>query len=182
MINNHILLKYIDLSRQATANLHMHWSRFSLKLVVTCVINWQTGAKLIRHEKERDGFVTLNTSAIKNVRMCLKGSRGYDEGTTSDLRTVSYLPHVKEPVTKGHLSCRDTFSWILRCPLKTGFTVSLFTEYLYLAILRVIWSILYMRWITLDTYWHGIVLADNIDWWTLIDTCNGIVGIFVVFW
>ena len=43
------------------------------------------------------------------------------------LRTVSYLPHVnKEPVTKGHLSCRDTFSWILRCPLKTGFTVCLF--------------------------------------------------------
>ena len=39
------------------------------------------------------------------------------------LRMVSYLPHVKEPVTKGHLSCRDTFSRILRCPLKTGFTV-----------------------------------------------------------
>ena len=39
------------------------------------------------------------------------------------LRTVSYLPHVKEPVMKGHLSCRDTFSWILRCPLKTGCTV-----------------------------------------------------------
>ena len=39
------------------------------------------------------------------------------------LRTVSYLPHVKEPVMKGHLSCRDTFSPIYRCPLKTGFTV-----------------------------------------------------------
>ena len=39
------------------------------------------------------------------------------------LRTVSYLLHVKEPVTKGHLSCRDTFSQILRCPLNTGFTV-----------------------------------------------------------
>ena len=26
------------------------------------------------------------------------------------LKTVSYLPHVKEPVTKGHLSCRDTLS------------------------------------------------------------------------
>ena len=39
------------------------------------------------------------------------------------LRTVSYLPHVKEPVMKGHLSCRDTFSGILRCPLKKGFTV-----------------------------------------------------------
>ena len=39
------------------------------------------------------------------------------------LKTVSYLPHVKEPVMKGYLSCRDTFSRILRCPLKTGFTV-----------------------------------------------------------
>ena len=36
------------------------------------------------------------------------------------LRRVSYLPHVKEPVTNGHLSCRDMFSGILRCPLKTG--------------------------------------------------------------
>ena len=40
------------------------------------------------------------------------------------LRTMSYLFHVKEPVTKGHLSYRDTFSGILRCPLKTGFTVT----------------------------------------------------------
>ena len=39
------------------------------------------------------------------------------------LKTVSYLLHVKEPVMKGHPSCRDTFSLILRCPLKTGFTV-----------------------------------------------------------
>ena len=39
------------------------------------------------------------------------------------LRTVSYLPHVKEPVTKGHLSCSDAFSGLLRCPLKTDFTV-----------------------------------------------------------
>ena len=39
--------------------------------------------------------------------------------------TVSYLPHVKEPVSvmKGHLSCRDTFSWILWWSLKIGFTV-----------------------------------------------------------
>ena len=31
--------------------------------------------------------------------------------------------HAKEPVTKGLLSYMDTFSEILRCPLKTGFTV-----------------------------------------------------------
>ena len=31
---------------------------------------------------------------------------------------ITGLPHVKEPVIKGHLSCRDTFSLILRCPLR----------------------------------------------------------------
>ena len=49
-----------------------------------------------------------------------------DEGTPckkGTLRNVSYLPHVEAPVTRGHLSCRDSFSGILRCPLKTGFTV-----------------------------------------------------------
>ena len=42
------------------------------------------------------------------------------------LRKVSYilyLSHVTEPVMKGHLSFRDTFFGILRCPLITGFTV-----------------------------------------------------------
>ena len=59
-----------------------------------------------------------------------------DEGTTCDqgtlsqngvhfLRTVSYLPHVKEPTMKGHLSSR-----ILRCPLKTGFTVLILANFL----------------------------------------------------
>ena len=42
------------------------------------------------------------------------------------LRTGSYPPHVNEPVMKGHLSCRDTFSVISRCPLKTGFTVCVY--------------------------------------------------------
>ena len=60
-----------------SSSLHMHWPRFSLKLVVTCVINCQAGTKLIRHGEERDGFVTLNTAAIKNVMTGLKGSRGY---------------------------------------------------------------------------------------------------------
>ena len=36
---------------------------------------------------------------------------------------MSYLPHVKEPARKGHLSCRDTFSQIKRCRLKTDLTV-----------------------------------------------------------
>ena len=44
-MNIHILLKYIDLSSQATANLHMHWSRFSLKLVIT----WQTWGQIQKY-------------------------------------------------------------------------------------------------------------------------------------
>ena len=79
-MNIHILLKYIDLSRQATANLHMHWSRSCLKLVGTCIIIWQAGAKLIRHGKERDGFVTLNTSAIQKRYDGFKGISGLGRG------------------------------------------------------------------------------------------------------
>ena len=75
-MNIHISLNYIDLSRQATANLHMHWSWFSQKLVVTCVINWQAGTKLIWHGEERDGFVTLNTAAIKKRYDGFKGISG----------------------------------------------------------------------------------------------------------
>ena len=37
-----------------------------------------------------------------------------DQGTFS--RMSSYFPHVKEPVMKGHLSCWDTFSGILKFP------------------------------------------------------------------
>ena len=75
-MNIHILLNYIDLSRQATANLHIHWPRISLKLVVTCVINWQAGTKLIRHGEERDGFVTPNMAAIKKRYDGFKGISG----------------------------------------------------------------------------------------------------------
>ena len=39
------------------------------------------------------------------------------------LRTVSYLLYVKQPAKNGHLSYGDTYSGILRCPLKIGFTV-----------------------------------------------------------
>ena len=39
------------------------------------------------------------------------------------LRTVSHLPHVKEHVMEGHPSCRDTFSTIWGCPLKSVFAL-----------------------------------------------------------
>ena len=40
-------------------------------------------------------------------------------GHLSSEQCPSYLLHVNAPATKAHLSCRDTFSGILRCPLKT---------------------------------------------------------------
>ena len=49
--------------------------------------------------------------------------RGHPVIRGHPFRTMSYLRHNKEPVKKGHLSCRDTFSGILRCPLKTGLSV-----------------------------------------------------------
>ena len=48
--------------------------------------------------------------------------RGHPRMKGHFLTAVSHLPHVKKPVIKGYLSCRDIFSVILKCPLKTGFT------------------------------------------------------------
>ena len=43
--------------------------------------------------------------------------RGHcDQATFSQNGVLS--AHVKEPAVKGHLSCRDTFSWIFRCLIK----------------------------------------------------------------
>ena len=50
------------------------------------------------------------------VEPVLKGHSG--ERTPCDEGSVSLNG---PPATKGHLSCRDTFSRTLSCPLKTGF-------------------------------------------------------------
>ena len=77
------------------------------------------------------------------------------------LSTVSYLPHVKEPVMKGHLSCRDILSGILRggggtsrgsVGSKTGFTV-----------LKCPWRqvLLYMSWWNYVLFsWYGNIMID----------------------
>ena len=39
------------------------------------------------------------------------------------LKMVCYLSHVKEPAIKGHLSCMEILSGILRSPLNITFTV-----------------------------------------------------------
>ena len=54
------------------------------------VINWQAGAKLIRHAHEYNGVVTLNASTIKNVMMCLKETRGLTNFVCLQLSTISY--------------------------------------------------------------------------------------------
>ena len=66
--------------------------------------------------------ITGNTCTVKPV---FKDTvmRGHLVIRGHFLKMMSYLHHVKEPVRKGHLSCRDTFSQIYRCPLKTGLTV-----------------------------------------------------------
>ena len=57
-------------------------------------------------------------------------TRGHPAFMGHFLRMLSYLPHVKELGMKGHLSSKDIYSQILRCPLNTGFTVG-FSWYRY---------------------------------------------------
>ena len=47
------------------------------------------------------------------------------------LWSMSYLPHVKEHILKGHLSCRDTFSWMLRVPWRQVLLYTIMTILIY---------------------------------------------------
>ena len=64
-------------TNMATDSFNIYLSPVGVKSLNRFVINWQAGAKLIRHVHEYNGFVTLNASTIKNVMTCLKGTRGY---------------------------------------------------------------------------------------------------------
>ena len=64
-------------TNMATDSFNIYLSPVGVKSLNRFVINWQAGAKLIRHAHEYNGFVTLNASTIKNVMTCLKGTRGY---------------------------------------------------------------------------------------------------------
>ena len=64
-------------SNMATDSFNIYLSPVGVKSLDRFVINWQAGAKLIRHVRQYNGFVTLNASAIKKVMTCLKGTRGY---------------------------------------------------------------------------------------------------------
>ena len=65
-------------TNMTTDSFNIYLSPVGVKSLNRFVINWQAGAKLIRHAHEYNGFVTLNASTIKNVMTCLKGTRGYD--------------------------------------------------------------------------------------------------------
>ena len=53
-------------------------SHIGVKSLNRFVINWQAGAKLIRHVRQFNGFVTINTSAIKKPHDRFKGNSGLD--------------------------------------------------------------------------------------------------------
>ena len=63
-------------TNMATDSFNIYLSPVGVKSLNRFVINWQAGAKLIRHAHEYNGFVTLNASTIKNVMTCLKETRG----------------------------------------------------------------------------------------------------------
>ena len=63
-------------TNMATDSFNIYLSPVGVKSFDRFIINWQAGAKLIRHVRQYNGFVTLNASAIKNVMTCLKGTRG----------------------------------------------------------------------------------------------------------
>ena len=52
-------------SNMATDSFNIYLSPVGVKSLDRFVINWQAGAKLIRHVRQYNGFVTLNVSAIK---------------------------------------------------------------------------------------------------------------------
>ena len=84
----------------ATDSFNIYLSPVGAKSLDRFVINWQAGAKLIRHVRQYNGFVTLNASAIKNVMTCLKGTRGY--------------PAVTIPIVTAFLTVTDIFQIIYK--------------------------------------------------------------------
>ena len=54
-------------TNMATDSFNIYLSPVGVKSLNRFVINWQAGAKLIRHVRQYKGFVTLNASAIKKT-------------------------------------------------------------------------------------------------------------------
>ena len=67
-------------TNMATDSFNIYLSPVGVKSLNRFVINWQAGAKLIRHAHEYDGFVTLNASTIKKRHDVFKGNSGLGGG------------------------------------------------------------------------------------------------------
>ena len=67
-------------TNMATDSFNIYLSPVGVKSLNRFVINWQAGAKLIRHAHEYNGFVTLNASTIKKRHDVFKGNSGLAPG------------------------------------------------------------------------------------------------------
>ena len=65
-------------TNMATDSFNIYLSPVGVKSLDRFIINWQAGAKLIRHAHEYNGFVTLNASTIKKRHdvFIIKGNSG----------------------------------------------------------------------------------------------------------
>ena len=70
-------------TNMATDSFNIYLSPVGVKSLNRFVINWQAGAKLIRHAHEYNGFVTLNASTIKKRHDVFKGNSGLSLGLCS---------------------------------------------------------------------------------------------------
>ena len=65
-------------TNMATDSFNIYLSPVGVKSLNRLVINWQAGAKLIRHAHEYNGFVTLNCVNHKKRHDVFKGNSGLD--------------------------------------------------------------------------------------------------------
>ena len=72
-------------TNMATDSFNIYLSPVGVKSLNRFVINWQAGAKLIRHAHEYNGFVTLNASTIKKRHDVFKGNSGLIDSPRTSL-------------------------------------------------------------------------------------------------
>ena len=116
-------------TNMATDSFNIYLSPVGVTSLDRFAINWQAGAKLIRHVRQYNGFETLNVSAIKNVMTCLKGNRGNtgSRGYGSPeipLNVITFLIADVFRVTKPSRSFSCRISLAPACQLMTHVTTN----------------------------------------------------------
>ena len=81
-------------TNMATDSFNIYLSPVGVKSLNRFVINWQAGAKLIRHVQQYNGFVTLNASTIKKRHDVFKGNSGLDMAIQGWCTTAHIDKHV----------------------------------------------------------------------------------------